>query len=86
MKRLILPIALPIALLVAGCGGSGVSTSRGPNGETIAGNNVSVQVSGAATPTVAFELAQRYCTRYDRAARFVGQNGDAAAFDCVKRS
>lgn len=80
MKRLI----LLLALVVAGCGGSGVSTSTGPNGETIAGNGVSVQVSGAANPTVAFELAQRYCARHDRAARFVGQNGAAAAFDCVK--
>lgn len=78
--------AFLLALLLAGCGGGGLSTSRGPNGETIVGNDVSVQVSGAANPTVAFELAQRYCARNDRAARFVGQNGNAAAFDCVKSS
>ena len=81
MKKVLL-----LALLLAGCGGSGLSTSRGPNGETIVGNDVSVQVSGAASPTVAFELAQKYCARNDRAARFVGQNGNAAAFDCVKSS
>jgi hypothetical protein len=44
MKRTIL-----IALLLAGCGGSGISTSTGPNGETIVGNKVSVQVTGAAS-------------------------------------
>lgn len=75
-----------LALLLAGCGGSGLRTSHGPNGETIVGNEISVQITGAANPTAAFDLAQRYCARYDRAARFVGQNGAAAAFDCIKTS
>jgi hypothetical protein len=77
---------LLVALLLAGCAGSGLSTSRGPNGETIVGNEVSVQITGAADPNVAFTLAQRYCSRNDRAARFVGQSGTTAAFDCVKSS
>ena len=58
MKRTIL-----LTLLLAGCTGSGLSTSQGPNGETIVGNDVSVQVTGAANPNVAFTLAQRYCAR-----------------------
>jgi len=81
MKRLIL-----ISLLLAGCSGSGLTTSRGPNGETIVGNDVSVQITGAANPNSAFEQAQRYCARHDRSARFVGQTGTTAAFDCVKSS
>ena len=81
MKRTIL-----LSLLLAGCSGSGLSTSSGPNGETIVGNEVSVQVTGAATPNAAFTLAQRYCGRNDRLARAVGQSGTTAAFDCVKAS
>ena len=37
MKRTIL-----LTLILAGCSGSGLSTSSGPNGETIVGNDVSV--------------------------------------------
>lgn len=57
--RKILFLALPLA----GCGGSGLGTSRAPNGETIVGNDVSVQVSGTASPTVALELARTYRAR-----------------------
>lgn len=81
MKRVVL-----IALLLAGCGGSGLTTSQGPNGETITGNEISVQITGAANPNAAFTLAQRYCGRNDRAAQFVGQTGTTAAFNCVKSS
>jgi hypothetical protein len=81
MKRTVL-----IALLLAGCSGSGLTTSKGPNGETIVGNDVSVQVTGAADSSTAFTLAQRYCRGYERQARFVSQNGNTAAFDCVKGS
>ena len=79
MKRTIL-----IALLLAGCGGSGMSTSSGPNGETIVGNKVSVQVTGAASEQVAFGIAQRYCRNSERAARFVSTSGPTSAYDCVK--
>ena len=79
MKRTIL-----LTLLLAGCSGSGLSTSSGPNGETIVGNDVSVQVTGAANPNSAFTLAQRYCSKNDRLARAVGQSGTTASFDCVK--
>ena len=78
MKRTIL-----LTLLLAGCSGSGLSTSQGPNGETVVGNEVSVQVTGAANPNVAFTLAHRYCSKNDRVARVVSQSGTAAAFDCV---
>jgi hypothetical protein len=81
MKRTIL-----IPLLLAGCSGSGLNTSSGPNGETIVGNEMSVQVSGAANPNAAFTLAQRYCSKNDRVARVVSQSGTTAAFDCVKSS
>lgn len=81
MKRTIL-----IALLLAGCGGSGLTTSRGPNGETIVGNEISVQITGAASEQAAFTLAQRYCGRNDRAARFVSTSGATSAYDCVKAS
>ena len=76
---------LPL-LALAACSGSGLSTSTGPNGETIVGNEVSVQVTGAASPSTAFTLAQRYCSSRDRQARFVAQNGSTSAFDCVKAS
>jgi len=79
MKRIIL-----ITLLLAGCSGSGLSTSSGANGETIVGNEVSVQVTGASNPNAAFTLAQTYCSKNDRVARAVGQSGTTAAFDCVK--
>jgi hypothetical protein len=79
MKRTIL-----IALLVAGCSGSNLETSRGPNGETITGNAVSVQVNNAANAQAAFSLAESYCRDKRRAARFVAQTGTTAAFDCVK--
>ena len=78
MKRTIL-----IALLLAGCCGSGLSTSRGPNGETIVGNDVSVQVTGAASEG-GVHLAQRYCAKNDRAARVVSTSGTTSAYDCVK--
>jgi hypothetical protein len=81
MKRTIL-----LTLVLAGCSGSGLSTSSGPNGETIVGNQVSVQVTGAANPNAAFTLAQRYCSKNDRLARAVGQSGATASFDCVKSS
>jgi hypothetical protein len=81
MKRTVL-----IVLLLAGCSGSGLTTSKGPNGENIVGNDVSVQVTGAADPSIAFNLAQRYCRGNDRQARFVSQNGNVAAFDCMKAS
>src|SRR4029450_5114900 len=79
MKRTIL-----LTLILAGCSGSGLSTSSGPNGETIVGNDVSVQVTGAANPNAAFTLAQKYCRKNDRAARAVSQSGTTSAFDCVK--
>jgi hypothetical protein len=79
MKRIIL-----LTLMLAGCSGDGLSTSSGPNGETIVGNQVSVQVTGAANPNSAFTLAQRYCGKNDRLARAVGQSGTTASFDCVK--
>src|SRR5262245_20489786 len=79
MKRTIL-----IALLLAGCSGSGLSTSKGPNGEAIVGNEVSVQISGAADESSAFTLHQRYSRKNDRAARFVNRTGTTAAYDCVK--
>ena len=79
MKRSII-----LALLLAGCGGSGMSTSTGPNGETIVGNEVSVQITGATNEQVAFGLAQRYCRKSDRAARFVSTAGPTSAYDCVK--
>ena len=81
MKRSIL-----LTLVLAGCSGSGLSTSSGPNGETIVGNQVSVQVTGAANPSAAFTLAQKYCRKNDRDARAVSQSGATAAFDCVKSS
>jgi hypothetical protein len=83
MKRA-LPRVLPAVLLVAGCSGSNLATSHGPNGEVIVGNKVSVQVSKAASQQAAFSLAQDYCENYRRSARFVAQSGDTAAFDCVK--
>ncbi len=79
MKRTLL-----IALLVAGCSGSNLNTSQGPNGETIVGNNISVQISKAVNQQAAFSLAEDYCRHYRRSARFVAQTGDTAAFDCVK--
>ena len=79
MKRIAL-----IAFLLAGCSGSGLATSKGPNGESIVGNDVSVQVTGASDSSAALTLAQRYCRGNDRLARFVAQNGNTAAFDCVK--
>jgi hypothetical protein len=79
MKRIVL-----IAFLVAGCSGSNLNTSHGPNGETIVGNDVSVQITNAANPSVGFSLAEDYCRKNDRSARFVAQNGATGAFDCVK--
>lgn len=79
MKRTIL-----VALLLAGCSGSGMTTSKGPDGETIVGNEVSVQITGAANEQVAFGLAQRYCRKSERAARFVSMAGSTSAYDCVK--
>lgn len=81
MKRAVLAI-----LLLAGCSSSNLNTSRGPNGETIVGNDVSVQIARAASQSVAFSLAEDYCRKNKRAARFVAQTGDTAAFDCVKVS
>ncbi|HEY6979395.1 hypothetical protein [Reyranella sp.] len=79
MKRTLL-----IALLVAACSASNLQTSRGPNGETITGNAVSVQVTNASNAQAAFSLAENYCRDKRRAARFVAQTGTTAAFDCVK--
>jgi hypothetical protein len=79
MKRTLL-----IALPVAGCSSSNLETSRGPNGETITGNAVSVQVTNATNAQAAFSLAESYCRDKRRAARFVAQTGTTAAFDCVK--
>jgi hypothetical protein len=79
MKR-----ALLVVLLLAGCSGSNLNTSHSPNGEVIVGNNVSVQVSKAASQQAAFSLAQDYCSGYRRSARFVAQTADTSAFDCVK--
>jgi hypothetical protein len=79
MKRIVL-----ITLLVAGCSGSNLNTSRGPSGETVVGNDVSVQITAAASQQAAFSLAEDYCNKNKRAARFVAQTGATAAFDCVK--
>ena len=79
MKRIVLA-----TLLVAGCSGRNLNTSRGPNGETIVGNDVSVQITNAANPSAGFSAAEDYCRKNDRSARFVAQNGATAAFDCVK--
>ena len=79
MKRSIL-----ICFLAAGCSSSNLNTARGPNGETVVGNDVSVQVTNAANPQAGFSVAEDYCRKTDRAARFVAQNGATAAFDCVK--
>ena len=80
MKRTI----LLIGLMVAGCSGSNLSTSRGPNGETIVGNDVSVQITNASNTQAGFAMAEDYCRKGDRSARFVAQNGSTSAFDCVK--
>ncbi len=79
MKRSVL-----VALLLAGCSGDNLNTSRGPNGETVVGNEVSVQITAAASQQAAFSVAEDYCRKNERAARFVAQNGATAAFDCVK--
>ena len=79
MKRSVL-----VALLLAGCSGDNLNTSRGPNGETVVGNEVSVQITAAASQQAAFSVAENYCRKNDRSARFVAQNGATAAFDCVK--
>jgi hypothetical protein len=79
MKRPLL-----IALLLAGCSGDNLNTSRGPNGETVVGNEVSVQITAAASQQAAFSVAENYCRKNDRSARFVAQTGATAAFDCVK--
>jgi hypothetical protein len=79
VKRTIL-----IALLLAGRSGDNLNTSRGPNGETVVGNEVSVQITAAASQQAAFSVAENYCRKNDRSARFVAQNGATAAFDCVK--
>jgi hypothetical protein len=79
MKRSIL-----ICLLAAGCSSSNLNTARGPNGETVVGNDVSVQITAAASQQAAFSLAEDYCTKNKRAARFVAQTGATAAFDCVR--
>ena len=79
MKRSVL-----VALLLAACSGDNLNTSRGPNGETVVGNEVSVQITAAASQQAAFSLAEDYCRRNKRAARFVAQTGATAAFDCVK--
>jgi hypothetical protein len=81
MKRIAL-----VTLLVAGCSGDNLNTSRGPNGETVVGNEVSVQITSAANQSAAFSLAEDYCRKNKRAARFVAQTGGTAAFDCVKTS
>lgn len=83
MKRITL-ISLLAGLLGAGCSGGNLNTARGPNGETVVGNDVSVQVTNAANPQTGFSVAEDYCRKNDRAARFVAQNGTTAAFDCVK--
>jgi hypothetical protein len=80
MKR----ITFVVLLFVAGCSGSNLNTSRGANGETIVGNDVSVQITNAANPSAGFSLAEDYCRKTDRSARFVAKNGATAAFDCVK--
>lgn len=72
MKRPLL-----IALLLAGCSGDNLNTSRGPN-------EVSVQITAAASQQAAFSVAENYCRKNDRSARFVAQTGATAAFDCVK--
>ena len=79
MKRSVL-----VALLLAGCSGDNLNTSRGPNGETVVGNEISVQITAAASQQAAFSVAENYCRKNDRSARFVAQNGATAAFDCVK--
>ena len=79
MKRPVL-----VALLLAGCSGDNLNTSRGPNGETVVGNEISVQITAAASQQAAFSVAENYCRKNDRSARFVAQNGATAAFDCVK--
>ena len=79
MKRSVL-----LALLLAGCSGDNLNTSRGPNGETVVGNEVSVQITAAASQQAAFSVAEDYCRKNKRAARFVAQTGATAAFDCVK--
>jgi len=81
MKRTI-PIVL--LLLAAGCSGDNLNTSRGPNGETIVGNDVSVQITNATNQAAAFSLAENYCRKNKRSARFVAMNGGTASFDCVK--
>lgn len=50
----------------------------------IVGNDVSVQITNAANSQAAFAMAEDYCRKNDRSARFVAQNGATAAFDCVK--
>lgn len=79
MKRTIL-----IALLAAGCSGNNLNSSRGPNGESIVGNEISVQITNAASQAAGFSLAEDYCRKYKRAARFVAMNGSTASYDCVR--
>ena len=43
-----------------------------------------VAIDNAANPQTGLSVAEDYCRRSDRAARFVAQNGATAAFDCVK--
>jgi hypothetical protein len=45
---------------------------------------VSVQITNAANPSAGFSMAEDYCRKNERSARFVAQNGATAAFDCVK--
>lgn len=73
-----------VALLLSACSGSNLDTSRGPNGEAIVGNQVAVQISNAASQSAAFSLAENYCRKHKRSARFVAQNSQTNSFDCVR--
>ena len=53
-----------------------------PNGETIVGNDVSVQITAPASSGVLRD--ENYRRKNDRSAASLLQNGATAAFDCVK--
>ena len=75
------------SFLLAGCQAS--TDPNNPNiygspfGQGIVGNKYSVMISNVWNEMDAFQLAQRYCEKWGRSARFSYSAGYRAAFDCL---
>jgi hypothetical protein len=85
IKRIFVGLIAAVSLsgCASGSAGNDANIYNSLNGQRIVGNENSVIVSNVWNEMDALPLADQYCNKYGRSARFRSISGVKAAFDCI---